>query len=190
MVPPTDDTTLTRRSVVNSGLIAGAIDHAVERMIVDGVGTIARMPVRTASAGRVFERASEEGIATIVVRPGEQLPASAVTGSARTLADPALAAGRIVVLRERPVEVDGVSRIGWSEVDPATGVTFDRMDDGGRDAVADWMLIAKFLGPASCAMWGLGTVAMIGFASAEQILLTVGATHVANQGGAICVALL
>jgi hypothetical protein len=46
----------------------------------------------------------------------------------------ALAAGWIVIVPERSVELDGVARSGWWLIDPATGWTRDELDTGKGSA--------------------------------------------------------
>jgi hypothetical protein len=54
----------------------------------------------------------------------------AVSDVARARLGVALAAGYLVVVPERAVALDGTEQVGWWQVDPDTGRTFDLMENG------------------------------------------------------------
>ncbi|HEU0115893.1 MAG TPA: hypothetical protein VFQ80_14505, partial [Thermomicrobiales bacterium] len=49
----------------------------------------------------------------------------------------ALAAGFAAIVPARAVALNGSPQTGWWQVDPATGRTLDRMEDGGGQEVAE-----------------------------------------------------
>jgi hypothetical protein len=140
------------------GITAGALGHAAERMLVGAIGWALdspAVPVET-SVGRLFEPANEAGLNVRVLSPGDSVSLPGLTDRGRRELEHALTAGRYVIVPEAPVEIAGSARIGWWEYDPDSGWTIDRMDDGGHQAMADWMLVLK----VTLVAVGCGTVAL------------------------------
>jgi hypothetical protein len=153
-------------------LVEGVLAHVIERAMVD-VGAV--MPPELAlpassptGVGQVFEEAAREGIATVVLRPGEADPARLTIGEgARARIAAAVAAGLVVIVPERPVALGGEERVGWWLVDPATGATQDQMDDGRGTEMGEYSLTTRILvcGP-SLMLLGAAAYAVF-FAAAE-----------------------
>jgi hypothetical protein len=153
-------------------LTEGILAHVIERAMVE---VSAVMPAELAlpagsstGVGRVFEEAARQGIAAVVLRPGEADPARLAIGEgARALIAAALEAGLVVIVPERPVALGGEERIGWWLVDSATGATEDQMDDGRGVEMAEY---ARALGMALCAasMTFAGAAAYAIFAAAAE----------------------
>lgn len=142
------------------GLLAGALDHAAERIVLEGTMSILPTPPQElsfASVGLVFERAAEQGVDLVVLRPGD----SASLGAAPDLAaNPfvraALDGGQLVVGPARPVEVGGRGRLGWWEVDPITGLARDRMDDGFGAELGEYAIKLHHIASQAMCVVGLG----------------------------------
>jgi hypothetical protein len=118
--------------------------------------------------GRVFEEAARQGIATVVLQPGEADPKRLAIGEgARARITEALVAGFVVVVPERSVALGGEQRVGWWLVDPATGATADTMDDGRGVTMAEF---ARVVGIAACtaAILLAGSAAYFVFAAAAE----------------------
>jgi hypothetical protein len=153
-------------------LTEGVLAHVIERAMVE---VSAVMPAElslpagsSTGVGRVFEEAARQGIATVVLRPGEADPTRLAFGEgARALIAAALEAGLVVIVPERPVALDGQERIGWWLVDPATGATEDQMDDGRGVEMGEY---ARLLGFALCtaSMTFAGFAAYAIFAAAAE----------------------
>ena len=158
-------------------LAEGVLAHVIERAIVE-IGAV--MPPELAlptgsstGVGRVFEEAAREGIATVVLRPGEADSARLAIGEgARARIAATVAAGFVVVVPERPVALGGEERVGWWLVDPTTGATADQMDDGRGVAMSEF---ARFM-LALCASFAIGLMG-----GAAYFVLSAGAGEVEHQ---------
>ncbi|CAN0428918.1 unnamed protein product, partial [Phaeothamnion confervicola] len=58
------------------------------------------------------------------------LPALDVSDTARARIGEALASGYVVIVPERAVTQGDAEAVGWWQIDPATGRTFDLMENG------------------------------------------------------------
>ncbi len=145
-----------------AGLLAGALDHAAERMLVNALAALLPAPTPTVeiSVGRIFELAAEEAIETLTLAPGATVRIPDLAASAARRIDEALAAGRYVIIPARPVTLGGAPRTGWWEYDAATGVLLDRMDDGGRASAGEYAFLIKVLVFAACSILLLGITAL------------------------------
>jgi hypothetical protein len=162
-----------------AGLVAGAVDHAGERMVIEGTFSIVPDPpdrLSFVSVGRLFELAAEQGIPLVVLRPGAEaeMPAAGAAPSALIMA--ALAAGSVVVVPSTPITIDGLPRIGWWEIDPSTGLARDRLDDGGGQTLGEYLAAIHEL-----ATWA-GCVVSLGMAVRAVVQ---GATQAAVAWGAV-----
>lgn len=176
---------------VNAGLLAGALDHAAERLLVDGMALTMQGDVGEVSAGRVFELAAEQGIATVVLSSANRALVADMPGAARPLLDAALDAGRVVVIPAQPVTLNSAPRIGWWEIDPATGDALDRMDDGGREAAPGYAFLLRVFTAVACTFAVLGVIGFVMKVAAGRITHPADAlTESASAGGALagCVA--
>jgi hypothetical protein len=143
-------------------LADGVLAHVIERAMVE-VGAV--MPAElglpagsSTGVGRVFEEATRQGIATVVLRPGEGDPTRLAIGEGpQARITEALAAGFVVIVPERPVALGGQDQIGWWLVD-STGATIDQMDDARGVTMAEF---ARILGIAACT----AAIALAGFAA-------------------------
>jgi hypothetical protein len=147
--------------------VAGVLSHVAER-IQSGEGlpdlgtdpTSARPPV---SAGAVLEAARDQAIELLVLR-GDPPAGLAWPAAAAALLKGALADGWVAIAPATPVMVDGLPRLGWWLVDPATGATLDMLDDGGgavlgEDIVSSLKKVALWARPYICLGIGLAELA-------------------------------
>ena len=165
-----------------SGVVAAALDHAAERMVLEG--TTALLPeqpdVKLVSVGGVFEAAAQAGIDVVTLTgPDGAIPAVGVFAS--DLIRAALDAGRVVVIPERPVEIHGAERIGWWEVDPVSGHVVDRLDDGRGAELGEYMMMVHHMAAQMACLlaigWTIGAIAAAaqGYAGAWQGAMVSGA---------------
>jgi transglutaminase-like putative cysteine protease len=168
------------------GIVAGAIDHAAERMIATGAAILATPgedPVET-SVGRVFELAAEAGIPTRVLTPDEAVDIEGLAPGTLALIAAAQAGGRYLVMPAEPVSLGGRPRIGWWEFDPATGSLLDRLDDGGRAVSSEYAALVRFFTIGACAFAALGVITFIAkLAQGKLSTLTDFADALASAGG-------
>lgn len=75
------------------------------------------------TAGEVFDAAQAAGVPIRVIDRScrEKLPSRTMPATARGLINSALGAGRVVLVPEKPVTVQGREHFAWFEVNPATG---------------------------------------------------------------------
>ncbi|MFN8518764.1 MAG: transglutaminase domain-containing protein [Chloroflexota bacterium] len=151
-VPPAD-----ADAAAPAGLLAGAMDHAAERMVLEGTLSVVPDPpeqMSFASVGGLFELAEQRGVELVVLRPGDAASTTAL--AANPFVQDALAAGLLVVGPSAPIEVAGTGRLGWWEIDPATGVARDRMDDGFGAELGEYMAMVHHLASQMMCIVGLG----------------------------------
>jgi hypothetical protein len=107
-------------------------------------------------------------------------------GAARPLLDAALDAGRVVVIPAQPVTLNSAPRIGWWEIDPATGDALDRMDDGGREAAPGYAFLLRVFTAVACTFAVLGVIGFVMKVAAGRITHPADAlTESASAGGAL-----
>ena len=143
---------------VPAGIVAGALDHAAERMVLEGTMSIVPDPpeqLSFVSVGRLLELAAAQGTGLVAVRPGEEARIPASPEAQRRIAD-ALAAGLIVVTPTQPITVDGAERLGWWEIDPATGLARDRLDTGGGAELGEYLIFLHELATWAMCIVSLG----------------------------------
>jgi hypothetical protein len=147
---------------VPAGLLAGALDHAAERIVLEGSMSVtpdAPEERSFASVGRVFELAEEQGVGLVVLRPDDAsatAAAPALSGNAFVRA--ALAEGLVVVGPAQAVDIDGSARIGWWEIDPTTGRARDRMDNGMGAELGEYAMKLHHIASQVACIIGIGVV--------------------------------
>ena len=131
-------------------LVAGVADHVAERFALEMLADDPAAPPDEIGVGPVFEAAAAQGIPTIVLRgavPGVLPYSPQATESIKA----AVAAGQVLVIPAEPVALGGAERIGWWAIDPVSGATSDRMDDGsGTAATEEAHVIKTRLGQIRC----------------------------------------
>jgi hypothetical protein len=147
---------------------SGTIDHAVERLLLEGSLTLLPEPPEAAiaSVDRLFEEAAAQGIDLVALQPGGGADPPDIGVAAGALVQAALDAGRVVVLPARPVDLDGTPRIGWWEVDPTSGRTIDRLDTGGSVDLLEYALLIQSRVEQMACFIGLGACVGIAIAGA------------------------
>lgn len=128
---------------LDARVVAGVLSHVTERLLMEGdTGGLVHGPAISAiGVGRIFEEAKRAGIPTRTLPPGSSAPRDlAVSVRARTAIDAALSAGHLVVVPGAAVEMNGDKLVGWWQIDPKTGVTFDLMETGRGAAGAEYAL--------------------------------------------------
>ncbi|MBX3031512.1 MAG: hypothetical protein KF809_15300 [Chloroflexi bacterium] len=110
------------------GVLAGVLGHALERVVMGAADQASED--QDVSVGALFDAAAEQGIATIVLAPGDDLAALPYGAQALATLQAALEEGLVAIGPAYPVTIGGSERVGWWLLDPATGRVTDRMDDG------------------------------------------------------------
>lgn len=115
-------------------LLRGVADGVIEARLMDFLLSReecgkAGVDVRE-SATEVFREAAHGGVGTLVWRgePKDLPPGVSEEAAARLTAD--AAAGRLIVLPERPVKLGGKERMAWWRIDPACGDAVGVTEDG------------------------------------------------------------
>lgn len=130
----------------------------------------------------VFERAADEGVASIVLRSNDdpnwakiQLPAEA---AARIRAD--LKSGQTIVVPAKAVSLAGTASVAWWRVDPASGRCLGMTSHGGATMAEKAALLAVFVGTSYLNFHGCG-----GTNSASSAMKKVGCGVCAIAMGAL-----
>ena len=117
---------------VHPQVLAGVLAHVAERFGADAAAELTPdAPPPAGSVAQVFAEAAKEGVAIRTLLPGSaDVSALDVSDVAKARIGEALAAGYVVVVPERAVTQGDAREVGWWQVDPATGRTFDLMENG------------------------------------------------------------
>ena len=151
----------TRTAGAHPGILAGAIDHAAERIVFEDsfkIGAAAAAETSFVSVGLVFETARDAGVKIVALLPAGDAPMPDVEPVAAALITQALEAGRIVVVPETSVSIDGAPRSGWWEIDPTTGDTVDRLDNGRGSVLVEFAELLHWLFFAGVCFFSIGVV--------------------------------
>lgn len=114
--------------VVNGILGQVAESVVLEPSFLIGSGDAPIIPGR--SVGQVFVSAAEQKIAIVAIANGSGSIPEGIAADVSGRIQQALDAGKVIVIPEKPVSVDGMSTIGWWEIDPLTGQTVDVFANG------------------------------------------------------------
>lgn len=117
---------------VHPQVLAGVLAHAAERVGAEAGAALAPdSPTPAGSVAQVFQEAKQNGLAITTLTPDSgDVSALMVSDVAKARINEALDAGYVVVIPERSVSLGDTEQVGWWQVDPATGRTFDRMENG------------------------------------------------------------
>ena len=111
-------------------IVAGVVSHVAESLMLAGdLGTDTGDVSSATSVADVFEAAAAAGIAPVLITAALP-PESPYPPEVRVLMDAATSEGMVLIAPSKPVAMAGSDRVGWWQVDPATGRTTDQMDDG------------------------------------------------------------
>lgn len=110
-------------------VLSGVLDTVAEESLLDpetrgATGTL------EPSVGRVFARAAETGVGITVIRTVDDLSRITADEMSVALMTASLEQGAIVIVPERPVDLDGVPFTGWWVIDPISGRTWDQLQNG------------------------------------------------------------
>jgi hypothetical protein len=156
----------------------GVTEHELERLFAGGEGS------GGISVSRLFEEAAKEGIPVTALVPGTSPPVDlAISDRARARVTEELAAGKIVILPEQAVALDGESLSGWWLVDLATGEVTDRLEDGR--SFATMSPLAVTLGnvvKSAPAVKRMGVCTVARYVMAAAVLTTVFGLGLATGG--------
>ena len=94
----------------------------------------------------------------VALLPAGDVPMPDVEPVAAALITQALEAGRIVVVPETSVSIDGAPRSGWWEIDPTTGDTVDRLDNGRGSVLVEFAELLHWLFFAGVCFFSIGVV--------------------------------
>jgi len=106
--------------------IGGSVAQVFAVAATDGVAIRSLIPA--ASSAMATPMASP-GVAGVAAIPPE-VAALDVSEAAKVRIAEAMASGYVVIVPERAVDLGGVKQVGWWQVDPSTGRTFDLMENG------------------------------------------------------------
>lgn len=113
-------------------ILAGVLAHVAERSGAEASAMLTpKSPPPSGSVAQVFAEAARTKVAirTLMPKTTDHL-ALAVSDTAKTRIGEALKAGYVVIVPERAVALGRTNQVGWWQVDPATGHTFDLMENG------------------------------------------------------------
>ncbi len=122
-------------------VVAGVVSHIAESLMLgSNLGPDTDEVSSAVSVADVFEAAVAAGIAPVLIRSA--LPSDTPYPPAvRALMDAATDEGMVLIAPSRPVALGGSDRVGWWQVDPATGRTTDQMDDGRGEMTEDAIIL-------------------------------------------------
>jgi hypothetical protein len=123
------------RAVYPAQLVEGVLSQVAERNLLEvGASTFPEIIGATfTNIGVIFEAAAAQEIGIRTLSPEKGLPddlAGAISPTAKARIEEHLTQGLVVVVPERPVELDSGSLTGWWAIDPTTGRTVDRLETG------------------------------------------------------------
>lgn len=159
-------------------VLAGVLAHVAERAGADaGAELSPEAPPPAGSVAQVFEEAARAGVSIRTLTPqSNDLANLAVSGAAKARIAEALAAGYVVVVPERAITLNGIEAVGWWQVDPQSGRTFDLMENGtgGSPMGEETVIIAG--GPAwrAATAWKILSFVIgiiVGFSAVMAILM-------------------
>jgi large repetitive protein len=154
-------------------VLAGVLNHVTERAIVEGdPAELAEdvPPISPTTVGRVFEEAERNGIPIIALNPAEPMPNLDMSARAKVRIAEVLAGGQIVIVPQRSVTINGEAVSGWWQVDPTTGETIDRMEDGTGGVISPYAVTLQPSAQAAPVYRRLGRCEALIFAFAANFL--------------------
>lgn len=163
---------------VHPQVLAGVLAHVAERFGAEaGAVLTPDSPPPAGSVAQVFAEAASAGVPIRTLLPGAaDLSALAVSAVAKARIGEALASGYVVIVPERAVTQGATEGVGWWQVDPATGRTFDLMENGrgGSPMGEDTVIIVG--GPAwrAATAWKILSFTIgviVGFSTAMAIMM-------------------
>ncbi|GAB4188560.1 MAG: hypothetical protein Tsb002_14940 [Wenzhouxiangellaceae bacterium] len=129
------------------GFLEVAIEDQVLRQIEQQLPNGA--VISSESVPKIFEAADEQGIDSLYLIPGQSddLSNRDYSATAKKRINQALSNGKLVLIPERSVTLNGRQTVGWFEVDPITGEVIDSNENGEHVAFIFWGLVSlPFIG--------------------------------------------
>ncbi len=123
------------------GIVAGVVSHVAESLMLSSdLGTDTGEVASATSVADVFEAADGAGIEPVLITATVD-PEGPYPPAVRVLMDAATSAGLVLIAPAKPVLLGGTERVGWWQVDPATGRTTDQMDDGRGEMAEETIIL-------------------------------------------------
>ncbi|MBA2248413.1 MAG: transglutaminase family protein [Chloroflexia bacterium] len=124
---------VTDRDVASSHIVAGVISQVAEQVLLEslvatasGTGSSLVKP----TVGSIFQEARRAGIDYVALSSMDTIPGSSHSENASSRMTAALEQGLVVVVPEEAVTIGDETISGWWLIDPATGRTWDQIEDG------------------------------------------------------------
>lgn len=135
-------------------MVKGHVDSLLEYLTVERLLAETRPEVhRVAAPVRVLEEARRSGVPIRVLAGESDIPwrlePLALSAEAKARIGDALRAGRVVNVPVTTIAVDGEPAVGWWELDRTTGEVIAVGETGGRQSVAEFVLLGTVLGVGS-----------------------------------------
>ncbi len=132
-----------------------------------------------ATTARVFEAAADQGIESRWINQYRlpDLEALNLSAEAKARIIDVVYQGKVVLVPQEPVLLDGQLAIGWWEMDPETGETIGVMENGLHNALMEWLLDMSFwsmAGPIFGFMQGFTAYTLSFVASVVELINTGG----------------
>jgi len=123
------------------GIVAGVVSHVAESLMLSSdLGADTGEVTSATSVADVFEAAAAAGIEPVLIAAAVG-PEGPYPPAVRVLMDAATSAGLVLIAPAKPVLLGGTERVGWWQVDPATGRTTDQMDDGRGEMAEETIIL-------------------------------------------------
>jgi hypothetical protein len=119
----------TEAMPVHPLVLSGVLDAVAEETLL-APETRGETGAPEPSIGRIFTLAAEAGVGITVLSTVGDLSRVTADELSVALMTAALEEGAIVVVPERPVDLDGVPFTGWWVIDPLSGRTWDQLQNG------------------------------------------------------------
>jgi hypothetical protein len=125
------------------GVLDGVLESRVMGLLFPDGPSTADVAPGVYSTSTVFRAGQQANARTLVLKggSGETRPALSPEAAARISAD--LGRGKVVLLPERTVTIDGRSRIAWWQVDRSSGATIGVTEDGLHQAGTEYVVVKQ-----------------------------------------------
>jgi hypothetical protein len=110
-------------------LRAGLTDTAFEQYAINAKSSLNTFPLMAA--------AQTQKVPLVTITDAKQIDALKIAPAIRAVLAGEVADGRVLLLPNRPVELQGTHVVGWWSIDPATGYAIGKMELGGAQAMVE-----------------------------------------------------
>ena len=121
-------------ATVNPGIVEGALNQACERAIFEiGARVTDTLKGEYISVGRIFETAQSDGTPLLTLAPDGEIPdqtKAVLSASAQRKISDWQKLGYVIVVPSKPVSAGKQALTGFWAIDPKTGRTIDRLENG------------------------------------------------------------